>query len=92
MPDAPTDAAAADARSLRRRSEERAVSAKASLELKYDGGLGTATGNTIVRALDAKPWAAAIWRRMLRARVFGRNKHIMRSAANNNKINSRDPR
>ena len=59
-------------------------SAKASLELKYDGGLGTAHGRLRLvhvgttasdRSMSiAKPggktaWAAAIWRRMLRARV-----------------------
>ena len=59
-------------------------SAKASLELKYDGGLGTAHGRLRLvhvgttasdRSMSiAKPggktaWAAAIWRRMMRARV-----------------------
>ena len=59
-------------------------SAKASLELKYDGGLGTAHGRLRLvhvgttasdRSMSiAKPggktaWAAAIWRRMLSARV-----------------------
>ena len=59
-------------------------SAKASLELKYDGGLGTAHGRlrlvhvgttasdrsmSIAKSGGKTAWAAAIWRRMLRARV-----------------------